>query len=281
MGKKAEDLTGKRFDKLTVLERVENAKSGGPRWLCKCDCGNEKIVKAGNLKNGSTKSCGCVRRSRVHNMIGKRFEKLVVIKRVENSKYRGAQWLCKCDCGGETIATTSILNSGKKVSCGCSAFHDLTGQRFGMLEVIKRSENTGEKVSWKCKCDCGCIAICTTSNLLQGTSQSCGCVRTKHNGKGTRLYRIWTGMKNRCLNPNSVEFKRYGGRGISVCEQWKEDFASFRDWALANGYEKPLSIDRINNDGNYEPRNCQWLTLADNSRKGSEPWPLENINQIS
>jgi len=145
---------------------------------------------------------------------------------------------------------------------------DLTGQRFGMLMVLKRAPNKKEKVTWGCECDCGKTSESTTSNLLSGASKSCGCVRTKHLGRKTRLYRIWTGMKDRCLNSNSKYRARYGGRGISICKAWAADFPVFRDWALANGYKNDLTIDRIENNGNYEPANCQWLTRVDNSKKG-------------
>lgn len=214
------------------------------------------------------------------DITGLRFGKLTVINRAENSKGGNAQWLCLCSCGNTTIATTSILRSGHKISCGCAAVHDLTGEKFGMLTVIKRADNIGKKVSWQCLCDCGRLSQSTTTNLIDGKSTSCGCVRTKHHGKGTRLYRIWTGMKDRCLNPNSKYWRRYGGRGITICKEWVEDFAVFRDWALSHGYEKHLTIDRKDNDGPYSPGNCQWLTLLDNATKGNRPC-LESISTSS
>lgn len=91
----------------------------------------------------------------------------------------------------------------------------------------------------------------------------------KHGLKGTRLYRIWNGIKNRCFNPNYHRYSDYGGRGIKVCDEWKNDFQSFYDWSMSNGYSDNLTIDRINNDGNYEPSNCRWVGLkvqANNSR---------------
>lgn len=204
------------------------------------------------------------------DLTGQRFGKLTVTKRIENNKNRHAQWLCACDCGEDTVATTSILNSGHKVSCGCLVKHDLTDRRFRMLKVLERAPNKGKKVAWKCRCDCGKTAECTTSNLLRGASQSCGCVRTKHMGKGTRLYRIWTWMKDRALNPKSKYWDRYGGRGIQINQEWATDFSAFRDWAMANGYRNPLTIDRIENDGNYEPSNCQWLTREENAKKSNK-----------
>ncbi len=95
---------------------------------------------------------------------------------------------------------------------------------------------------------------------------SCGCVRTKHSGKGTRLYRIWTGMKDRCLNPRSKYRSNYGGRGITVCSAWADDFSVFKAWAIENGYADSLEIDRTNVNGDYCPENCRWITRIENSR---------------
>lgn len=149
---------------------------------------------------------------------------------------------------------------------------DLEGKRFGMLLVVGRSEKkTGTgRFLWECLCDCGNTAHCKTGNIRNGASTSCGCVRTKHGGKGTRLYRIWAGMKNRCGQPESKYYKRYGARGVKVCGDWKDDFVKFRDWALLNGYINNLTIDRKDNDGNYEPGNCQWITRRENTAKGNK-----------
>lgn len=196
---------------------------------------------------------------------------LVAVRRTDEKSAAGTSiWECLCDCGKTCVSEISSLARGHKKSCGCAAFNDLTGRRFGKLLVIKRlPENVGEKVAWFCQCDCGNTTHSTTDNLRNGKSMSCGCVRTKHNGKGTRLYRIYTGMKDRCTNTNSKYWKRYGGRGISICQAWLDDFATFRDWAMANGYAPGLTIDRIDNDGGYCPENCQWLTLLENATKSN------------
>ncbi len=118
------------------------------------------------------------------------------------------------------------------------------------------------------KCHCGKEYKANTSNVKRGLSPSCGCMRGKDSY--TRLYHIWKGMRARCSNKNNDSFSHYGGRGILVCEEWKNSFYIFKIWANANGYSDSLSIDRINNDGNYEPSNCRWannLTQARNTRK--------------
>lgn len=119
-----------------------------------------------------------------------------------------------------------------------------------------------------CRCDCGTVKPVITRNLVGGFTQSCGCIckegtHTTHGGKHTRLYRIWGAMKTRCNNPNASHYHRYGGRGITVCAEWSDDFAAFRDWAMANGYQDDLTIDRIDNDKGYSPDNCRWTSQAE------------------
>lgn len=163
---------------------------------------------------------------------------------------------------------------------------DITGQRFGRLVVIERATKADNRPCWKCRCDCGRTITVQGGSLRSGNTKSCGCFRQdtsralllKHGHAGrdnaSRLasseYRSWTHMIGRCENPKDKDYHHYGGRGISVCPRWRHSFSAF----LADVGPKPTprhSIDRINNDGNYEPGNVQWATRSQQMRN-RRPW---------
>ena len=147
--------------------------------------------------------------------------------------------------------------------------NDLAGKKFGRLTAIEIvGLDKHHHAIWRCACDCGGEKLVERYSLTRGSVRSCGCLprelnktgdyRRTHGMWGTRIYRIWKNMKTRCNNPNGKDWKDYGGRGITVCEEWQHNFQAFYDWSMANGYNDDLSIDRIDCDKGYSPDNCRW-----------------------
>lgn len=248
MGRKAIDLKGQRFGKLTVIKRIykeTEPKSGqAALWLCKCDCGNESVVRASALRQGQVKSCGCsggkrnskgqfVKRENIKDITGQRFGKLTVLKfdRIKNGK---TYWIVKCDCG----TTKSVRSDTLKVitSCGC----DKKEQDIINLGIVNHHEMTHHPV-----------------------------------------YPIWHAMMSRCENQNDNAYSDYGGRGIKVCCEW-QDIKTFAKWAEETGFVKGknLSIERKNVNGDYCPENCCWIDRRMQPRNRRNTVKLEVNGEI-
>lgn len=229
-------LPGEKYGRLTVVEFHSMTNANKRRYLCRCDCGTETVCVGGNLRSGNAKSCGCLQR--------------------------------------EKAAATAVAAAKVAIE---------PGARFGLLTVIRKAASGG-KARFECVCECGGTLTTLAASLRQGRTQSCGCLRretTRELGRASRThghaggypsatYISWSRMWQRCTDESRDDYARYGGRGITVCEEWR-DFATF----LADMGERPAgrTLDRINNDGAYEKTNCRWSTPVEQAANRRAPDP--------
>lgn len=301
---KASNLLGQRFGKLTVVERAENNHKGNTMWKCQCDCGETKIALGYDLTHGRTVSCGC-------NLVGKpspnrkdltgmKFGRLTALNVNDKKSGKGiVYWDCICECGCMTSVRAGNLLMGNVRSCGCLAIDsikkithkalvtDKVGKRYNNYVVLERLQSEDDKTYWKCKCDCGNEFIVENRQLYR--KKSCGCLNGHRGndlnsdiaffvGSGmieknvySRLRQEWHSMLRRCRE-DYHQADVYYYRGIKVYDEW-QNFRTFALWALANGYQNDLTLDRVDNFKGYSPDNCRWTTW-----KAQENNKRNNVN---
>lgn len=280
------DMTGQRYGMLTVIKRVENDKHGKAQWLCKCDCGSEKTIVGASLRRGLTVSCGCwsakkrqeYNESQEIDETGNKYGKLLVLEKynepIENKDKR-ARWICQCDCGNKVIVAGKSLRNGHTKSCGCLVFQnkidkgtiifndkggiekiDLTGEKFGKLTVLEKIDDF---TKWKCVCECGGTTIATRYNLLNGHTQSCGCIKSI--GEETIM---------KILSSNNINVIREYRISLN-----KKDISYFKfDFAIIEDEKIKYCIE-YDGSQHFEARETGWAT-EENLLKTKERDAIKN-----
>ena len=230
------DRTNVKYGRLTAIEYL-----GKSMWKCQCDCGKEKIVYGGHLESGHTKSCGCIRPPRT-NLYNQKLGKLTVIDWEGQGK-----WLCECECGNKVSVQTDNLKNGNTQSCGCLqkqrtsevSFKSQIGKIYGKLTVIERVENNRfGQVCYKCKCECGGETIVSANNLRNGSTNSCGCLKSK----GEMIINNW-------LQEHNIVFKTQYSHDKIILESGRRPFF---DFAIFNKENKLLFFIEYNGKQHYE-----------------------------
>lgn len=229
------------------------------------------------------------------DMSGQEFGYLTV-KNYAYTKNKRAYWNCSCICGKDVVCMGHLLRNGHIKSCGCMTFKmvsdskidNMQGRTIGRLTFKEYVGLIDHHAIWLCDCSCGNECLAKASSVKSGITSSCGCLaheilmnrNVKHNCAYLPIYKKYHNMIRRCYDKKNVAYKDYGGRGITVCDEWLDKdngFIRFYDWSISHGYDDKklpsgitaLSLDRIDVNGNYEPSNCRWATIiqqANNKR---------------
>ena len=245
---------GNKYGKLLVIKKASRPENRpkGAQWLCKCDCGNYKVIRGADLRSGHVNSCGCLYgQHSVKNEIGNKYGRLTVIERAEKQGVRGALWKCQCNCGNIVIASGGDLRNGSVQSCGClvkersreANLKDLTGQRFGKLTILSLNKNETIKnkaTFWNCKCDCGNNKIIRGQSLKMGAVKSCGCLKTSFAEE----------QIEKLLKENHINYKKEFC--FSDLRTPKNGIPRF-DFAIFNSEGKLLKLIEYDGEQHYKP----------------------------
>lgn len=277
-------MVGDEIGMLTLEEKITKEENGKKRYYGRfsCKCGGEITTRTDAVIGKKVKSCGCLAEVTFKENQKKRWTYYTAFGETKTIREWSEDIRCVVDYetlrgrlkrkeNPESAITTPLMKTqaGKTIKIG-DQLHRLTILEF------KTVQRYGQNITLaKCECVCGIIITRKLANIISGTTKSCGCLQSeiqselakkrnfKH-GKGsleTRLYRIWCGMRARCYKSYTVGYRNYGGRGIKVCAEW-HDYEAFEKWALQNGYDDNLTIEREDVNKDYCPENCKWITLA-------------------
>lgn len=296
-GANTSEYIGQKFGKWTILENL-GVINHNTIVKCQCECGKIKNLLLSNLLYGLTKSCKSCSHDQdfdPNNYINKKHGKWTI------KKYLGVisgskTFLCECECGQTYNMSITMLNGNSSLQCRkcyekIKNFQDnkkreekiknSIGKKYGKLTIEeyidekKTSSRASTRLYFRCKCECGNDHIACLHDLESGKTNRCKkCLfksRETHGYSHTRVYKVLTGMIQRCHNPRCKAYEHYGAKGIIVCDEWKNNHKSFVEWALNNGYKNGLTIDRIDPKGNYCPENCKWSTVKEQNSHLSKP----------
>ena len=315
---KFKDLKGQCFSRLTVISVAHKGGDGAYFWNCQCVCGRNKAIRGASLKDGSTKSCGCLaaEKAAIHlsklrfkDLAGQIFGRFTVIDVADKTKLGAYRWNCKCDCGQiKKVISYNLLN-GNSQSCGClqrentsrAKFKDLTNQRFGKLAAISVArQNKQHNYFWNCLCDCGKNKVISSSNLIQGYTNSCGCLHHRPPGvaaqnqlylrytkSAKRRNLVWDITKGFFLNttqqncfycgiePRQIVFSHDNKNGIDYTYNGIDRIDSMKGYTENNCISSCGTCNRAKNNMPYDDW-VAWLNRIKNHSLGEIPWRPES-----